>query len=171
VGGRDRVERGRRRWRGLQHDLPRPQLAAVAVELVLGRVLGHARRRRHRRRRRPLHRCGGLRLDHPRMRNQLHRRQNQTRAALVHAGWHEPRLTHHRLGLRPRGRQRRRLLPGLEPVRERPHDAYRPARHHVGLQRGMQRTLQPLDGGLRLHGRKGGPGVRESPHLPRREQL
>ena len=117
--GRDDLERGRRRRRWLQHDLRSPRLAAVAGELVRCGVPRDAGGGGHLSRRRPLHRRGRVGLDQLRMRNELHGRQNQTRAPLVHARRHEPRLADHRFGVRARGRQWWRLLSRLHAVRER----------------------------------------------------
>ena len=169
--GRDGLERRRRRRRRLQHDLRSPQLAAVAVQLVGGRMCGHARGRGHLRRRGPLHRRGRVGLDQRGMRNELHGSQSQTRAALVHARRHEPRLADHRLGVRPRGRQRRRLLSRLHAVRERARRAHGAARRDVRLQRRMRRTLQPVQRDLGLQHRTGGGRLLEPSDLPRRQRL
>ena len=90
------------------------------------------------------------RLAHARMRI-----PRQTRAALVHARRHEPRLAADRRRVRARRRLARRRLPGRNAVRER-RSPRREALHDVivGLQRRMHPALRRSNGPLGLHRRR-----------------
>ncbi len=167
VGGRDGVERVWSRRGRLQHRIRRACMAAGPGRLRLAGVRPRARRCRHLRGRRSVHGLRGARLE-PRMRIALRRRRDRTQDAVVHRRRHQPVLAADRLGVRARGRVRRRCLSREDALRKRADRDRFAARRARRLKRRMCARIQRNHGPIALLLRRRGKAqLRPRVDLPR----